>query len=114
MNKMEILKMAFEKASDPKEAIALAKEMAAFLGEREAQKPDLLPVPIVQKKQRRQFWQAAEIERLAVLNKRGKSVEEIAKIMGRSEGSIRLALYRVNFGDKIGTPKANQQMQKLA
>jgi hypothetical protein len=114
MNKMEILKMAFEKASDPKEAIALAKEMAAFLGEREAQKPDLLPVLVARKKQRPKFWGAEEIELLKVLNKRGKTVSEISKILGRSIGSIEMANYRLNSGNWKITQKANQQIQKLA
>ena len=114
MNKMEILKMAFDKASTPKEAITLAKEMVAFLGEREIQKIELLPAPITQKKQRPKYWQEQEIELLKTLNKRGKTVSEVAEILGRSIGSIEMANYRLNSGKWTVAQKTNQQTKKIA
>jgi len=114
MNKMEILKMAFDKASTPKEAITLAKEMVAFLGERETQKIELLPAPITQKKQRPKYWQEQEIELLKTLNKRGKTVSEVAEILGRSIGSIEMANYRLNSGNWTVAQKPSQQTKKIA
>jgi hypothetical protein len=107
MNKMEILKMAFDKASTPKEAITLAKEMVAFLGEREIQKIELLPAPkpVDRAANSRKYWANKEIEALIDMTADNRPLAEIASALRRTESSCKSAIRRINLGIPMGRPK---------
>lgn len=92
MNRSEIIKLAFEKSSDAKEALAIAREIEAFLGEK----------PMQSNKPKKKFWTKLEIEQLYGYYMLELSIEEIAKNLGRSFNSVEAAIKRIDRGDKIG------------
>ncbi len=95
MNKIEILKMAFEKSADAKEALAIAREIEEFLGEQPMQ-------PMQPNNPKKKFWTKSEIEQLYGYYILELSIEEIAKYLGRSFNSVKAAIGRIDRGDKIG------------
>lgn len=109
MNKIEILKLAFEKAKDPQEAMNLARQMVAFVSDTpmviEVEKLNLhQPMPI--KNEKRRHWSDKEIETLRDLMEQGRSVAEISIIMKRSASSIDKAIYKLGTGRHLGKRKA--------
>lgn len=92
MNRLEIIKMVFEKSSDAKEALEIAKEIEAFIGEN----------PKQSNKPKKKFWTKTEIEQLHGYYILELSIEEIAKNLGRSFNSVEAAIKRIDRGDRIG------------
>jgi hypothetical protein len=110
MNKSEILKLALDKATSPQEAMALARDMAAFLGDEPAPAPapalPLLPAPIAANGRR--AWYAENIAELIDLYTGGKTPAEIAQILGRTTKAIHIALDRIERGVPFGTRRAGE------
>jgi hypothetical protein len=108
MNKIEILKLAFEKAKDPQEAMNLARQMAAFISApivAEVEKLNIHhPMPI--KNEKRRHWSDKEIETLRALMEQGRSIAEISIIMKRSAPSIDKAIYKLATRRQLGKKKA--------
>lgn len=111
MNRTEILKLALEKASNPQDAMALAREMDAFL----AGAPTLaLPAPAPARHtpetapNGRRAWYPDNVEELLDLCHAGKSVGEIAQIVGRTPKAISIALDRLQRGLPFGTRRAGE------
>ena len=110
MDKMEILKLAFEKSTDGKEALALAREIEAFI-KNENPLPKIIKETIkdihaiadqpkkVKAHNHRHPWDSAAILHLCQLLNNDRTPSEIAQMMGRSEKSILSAIYRVNQGE---------------
>lgn len=111
MDKMEILKLAFSKAGNGKEAMELAREIEVFLrpanpvpkwvtetvkgmGEPLSQAPE-------KPANYRRSWTPEELARLLHLMQEGKTVSQMAEIMGRSHNSIDTALDRLNRGEYV-------------
>lgn len=115
MNRSEILKLALEKASNPQEGMALAREMEAFLA---GDAPPLaLPAPTPPTPEPhtpetapngRRAWYTDNIEELLDLCHAGKSVNEIAQIVGRTPKAISIALARLERGLPFGTRRAGE------
>ena len=108
MNKSEILKLALDKATSPQEAMALARDMAALLGDEPAPAPalPLLPAPIAANGRR--AWYAENIAELIDLYTGGKTPAEIAQILGRTTKAIHIALDRIERGVPFGTRRAGE------
>jgi hypothetical protein len=106
MNKSEILKLALDKATSPQEAMALARDMAAFLGDEPAPALPLLPAPIAANGRR--AWYAENIAELIDLYTGGKTPAEIAQILGRTTKAIHIALDRIERGVPFGTRRAGE------
>lgn len=116
MNRTEILKLALDKAATPQEAMALAREMDAFL----AGAPTLalaLPAPTPPTPaphtpetapNGRRAWHSENVEELLDLCHAGKSVGEIAQIVGRTPKAISIALDRLQRGLPFGTRRAGE------
>jgi hypothetical protein len=109
MDKMEILKLALAHAPDPKSAMELAREMEVFL-----QGPPPAPrwvaetitamsVPQpktpVKPANYRRSWTPEDLSRLLKLIQEGKTISQMAEIMGRSHNSIDTALDRLCRGE---------------
>jgi len=109
MNKIEILKLAFEKAKDAQEAMNLAHQMVAFVSDMpmmvEVEKLNLHQ-PIGIKHEKRRHWSDKEIEMLRALMEQGRSIAEISIIMKRSAPSIDKAIYKLGTGRHLGKRKA--------
>lgn len=106
MNKIEILKLAFEKSESAQEAMLLARQMAAFIGDTPVvfeQQKLILQQP--KQKMRRKLWSNAEIETLRDLMEQGRTIAEIAIIMARSAPSIDKAIYKLGTGRQLGKNK---------
>lgn len=95
MNRSEIIKLAFEKSSDAREALGVAREIEAFLGEH--------PTQSVNPKKR--FWTTAEIEKLHAMYLEGLSIGTIAEKLGRSFNSTEAAIKRLDRNEPIGRQK---------
>jgi len=112
MNRTEILKLALDKAATPQEAMALAREMDAFLA---GGAPALaLPAPMPARHtpetapNGRRAWYTDNIEELMDLHTAGKSEGEIARIVGRTPKAISIALDRLQRGRPFGTRRAGE------
>jgi hypothetical protein len=109
MNKIEILKLAFEKAKDAQEAMNLAHQMVAFVSDMpmmvEVEKLNLHQ-PIGIKHEKRRHWSDKEIEMLRALMEQGRTIAEISIIMKRSATSIDKAVYKLGSGRQLGKNKA--------
>lgn len=109
MNKIEILKLAFEKAKDAQEAMNLAHQMVAFVSDMpmmvEVEKLNLHQ-PIGIKHEKRRYWSDKEIEMLRAFMEKGRSIAEISIIMKRSAASIDKAIYKLGTGRPLGKRKA--------
>lgn len=108
MNKSEILKLALDKASSPQEAMALARDMAAFLGDEPALPPLPAPAPAPVALNGRRAWYAENIAELIDLYTGGKTPAEIAQILGRTTKAIHIALDRIERGVPFGTRRAGE------
>jgi hypothetical protein len=109
MDKMEILKLALAHAPDPKSAMELARDMEAFLkGPPPAPRwvaetitAMSMPQPKVTVKPAnyRRSWTSEDLSRLLKLIQEGKTISQMAEIMGRSHNSIDTALDRLCRGE---------------
>jgi len=109
MDKMEILKLALAHAPDPKSAMELAREMEAFLkgpppaprwvAETITAMSEPQPKVTVKPANYRRSWTADELARLLKLIQEGKTISQMAEIMGRSHNSIDTALDRLCRGE---------------
>jgi len=109
MDKMEILKLALAHAPDPKSAMELAREMEAFLKGPPpaprwvAETITAMSVPqpkvTVKPANYRRSWTAEDLSRLLKLIQEGKTISQMAEIMGRSHNSIDTALDRLCRGE---------------
>lgn len=108
MNKIDILKMAFEKAENAQEAMSVARQMAAFLNEGEPIKTAklILEPPPREGRIKRRAWTENDIETLIKFMRQGKSLPEIAMLMKRSHKSVHMAIYKLSSGRPLGKPKA--------
>jgi DNA-binding NarL/FixJ family response regulator len=117
MDKMEILKLAFEKSADGKEAMQLAREIEAFLAPTKAIPPvqNALPLwvqhspppeqPAAHKPgHNRKPWLVEELTKMDDLLKAGKTPAQIALQLSRSEKAVLSAIYRVKTGEYFGGP----------
>ena len=113
MDRMEILKLALAHAPDPKSAMELAREMEAFLkgpppaprwvAETITAMSEPQPKTPVKPANYRRSWTADELVRLLKLIQEGKTISQMAEIMGRSHNSIDTALDRLNRGEYTAT-----------
>ena len=94
MDRMEILRLAMTSAKDAREALTLAKEMAAFVAAEPAPPPSPIAVsaplpaaPARAPRYKRQ-WTDEEKRRAAALLDEGASYSEVARIMGRSRQAV--------------------------
>jgi hypothetical protein len=108
MNRTEILKLALEKAANPQEAMALAREMDAFLtgGAPLLALPAPVQAPAPAAPNGRRAWHTEDIARLTDLYTGGKTPAEIAQAMGRTTKAIEIALDRLARGVPFGTRRA--------
>jgi len=113
MDKMEILKLALAHAPDPKSAMELAREMEEFLkgptpaprwvAETITAMSEPQPKVTVKPANYRRSWTKTELVRLLKLIQEGKTISQMAEIMGRSHNSIDTALDRLNRGEYTAT-----------
>jgi hypothetical protein len=108
MNKIDILKMAFEKAESAQEAMSVARQMAAFINEGQPIKTAklILEPPPRENFIKRRAWTNDEINTLVEFMRQGKNTRQIAVLMKRSKQSIRLAVYKLYTGRQLGKKKA--------
>jgi len=113
MDRMEILKLALTHAPDPKSAMELAREMEEFLkgpspaprwvAETITAMSEPQPKVTVKPANYRRSWTKTELVRLLKLIQEGKTISQMAEIMGRSHNSIDTALDRLNRGEYTAT-----------
>jgi len=111
MDRMEILKLAFSKANNGREALELAREMEAFINGSPpaprwvAETITAMSEPQIQAPARpanyRRSWTPEELARLLQLMQEGKTIVQICEIMGRSHNSIETAIDRLNRGEYV-------------
>lgn len=107
MDKMEILKLAFEKAENGKEAMELARDMEAFINGvnpvpkwvTESQKSDFFGTPVEMPQNKRQAWTQQDLLNLNNLIVQHYALDEMPAILGRSRGSIKTAIHRLKKGE---------------
>jgi hypothetical protein len=128
MNKSEILKLALDKATSPQEAMALARDMAAFLGDEPAPAPapapalPLLPAPapapLVRRRRPYTFkpapngrtsWTEADVTELMDLYTSGKKMDAIAEIIGRSPKAVRNAISVIRNNKPFGPTRRKRK-----
>lgn len=100
MSKLEILKMAFEKAKTPRDAMALAHEMAQFI--ENERKPLLLTTG---NSRNGSPWRDEEIAELKKLHANNVPENEIATVLNRNQHAIRVAIYKIKSNHPIGRTK---------
>lgn len=99
MTREEILKAALAATKDARQAMDLAREMAAFLGEGAATPQSVTAVKVEEVKihtrphgkapnRAKKFWTAEERRQAAALLDEGASYAEVGRIMGRSRAAI--------------------------
>ena len=103
MNKLEILRMAFDKAKDPQEAMILARQMAEFNDGQPVQQTMVLESP--KPKNNRKPWSKADIKMMLDLMAKNKSVFEIAKELHRTVKSVEVAMYKLATHRELGPRK---------
>ena len=123
MDKMEILKLAFSKATTGKEALELVREIDGYLkGGDPAPKAvtelaDVTTAPQPKSKEKalnyRRRWTPSELKRLSLLIKNGKTIWEIAEVMGRSYSAIHSAIDRLDRGEYVA-PALPEQPKMVA
>ena len=108
MNKIEILKLAFEKSESAQEAMSVARQMAAFINESQSIKTDKLILEPPPREQfiKRRAWTDEDISTLVEFMRQGKNTRQIAVLMKRSKQAIRLAVYKLYTGRQLGKNKA--------
>jgi hypothetical protein len=117
MNKSEILKLALDKASSPQEAMALARDMAAFLGDEPAPALPLLPAPEAPRRpytfkpapNGRTSWTETDVAQLVDLYTSGKDAEQIAEIIGRTPKAVDVALSLLRNNTPFGPTRRKRK-----
>jgi hypothetical protein len=120
MDRMEILKLAMASCKDAKEALALAREMAAFV---QQEQPPIMtkeyaPAPSAIKPIKRDnenkglHWKDDEKKKAATLLDNGASYDHVAKILGRTVESIRSARSKGKL--PVQSHKLNEQYRTRA
>ena len=109
MDRMEILKLALAHAPDPKSAMELARDMETFLkgppsaprwvAETITAMSEPQPKVTVKPANYRRSWTPEDLSRLLKLIQEGKTISQMAEIMGRSHNSIDTALDRLCRGE---------------
>lgn len=106
MNRMDILRLAFEKTSKPEDAMRLAREMADFVSSDGAKEvPQYMPTPVYHAANSRKYWTDKEIEAVIDMTAANRPLSEIASALRRTESSCKAAIRRINLGCPIGKPK---------
>jgi len=106
MNRMDILRLAFEKTVKPEDALRLAREMADFVcsyGVKEV--PEFAPKPVDRAANSRKYWTDEEIETIIDMKTANRPLTEIASALRRTESSCKAAIRRINLGIPMGRPK---------
>ena len=107
MDKVEILKMAFEKAETAKEAMELAREMEAFINGvnlvpkwvTESQGDDFFGTPVEMPRYKRQPWKRQDLINLNNLIVQNYALDDMPLILGRSRDAIKTAINRLKKGE---------------
>jgi hypothetical protein len=106
MNKMDILRLAFEKTAKPEDAMRLAREMVDFVSSYGVNKvPEFAPKPVDRAANSRKYWANKEIEALIDMTADNRPLAEIASALRRTESSCKSAIRRINLGIPMGRPK---------
>ena len=106
MNRMDILRLAFEKTAKPEDAMRLAREMVDFVssyGVKEV--PVFTPEPVDHAVNSRKYWTDKEIETVIDMTTANRPLAEIASALRRTESSCKSAIRRINLGIPMGRPK---------
>ena len=106
MTREDILQLAFSKATTAQEAMALAREIDAFLLGDPAEppkeeRPPCLTPKVVQPRKRK-HWTADEIELLKAMAAEGRSYKSMGGRLKRSAQAVYLALYKIRTAREIG------------
>lgn len=120
MDRMEILKLAMASCKDAKDALALAREMAAFV---QQEQPPIItkeyaPAPSTIKPMKREgenkglHWTEDDLKKAATLLDNGASYNHVAKILGRTVESIRSARSKGKL--PVQSHKLNEQYRTRA
>jgi acyl-homoserine lactone acylase PvdQ len=107
MDKVEILKMAFEKAETAKEAMELAREMEAFINGvnpvpkwvTESQESDFFGTPVEMPRYKRKPWTQQDLLSLNNLIVQNYALDDMPAILGRSRDAIKTAINRLKTGE---------------
>lgn len=106
MNRMDILRLAFEKSAKPEDAMRLAREMADFVSSYGVKEiPEFAPEPVYHAANSRKYWTDKEIEAVIDMTTANRPLVEIASALRRTESSCKAAIRRINLGCPIGKPK---------
>jgi hypothetical protein len=122
MDRMEILKLAMASCKDAKEALTLAREMAAFVQDEPLPLPAktvaaqaqvvgfIKPKPtsissqnLLIRPKEKKHWTEADFKQAASLLDNGASYAEAGKIIGRTSSAVRGARYKGLLPVKIHT-----------
>ena len=126
MDRMEILKLAIGASKDAKEALALARDMVAFVQEEKASSEPLQAKAAIQSappeflpsrakkalENERKRWTSEDCHKAASLLDNGASYTEVGRILGRSQKSIQIAMSRGQIPAK--NYKLNEALQLAA
>jgi hypothetical protein len=118
MDFKKIFDIALCSSGDPKEALAITKEIRDFFQEvhgdtgplpqpREEVRPPIEGKPPLKKA--RKTWSEKEITRMIALHADGMDYVGIANELDRSIHSIETAIYKFNTGRQLGRLKRNKQ-----
>jgi hypothetical protein len=126
MDRMEILKLAIGASKDAKEALALARDMVAFVQEEKAPPAPLQAKAVIQSApteimpirsknivdMSRKRWTSEDCHKAATLLDNGASYTQVGEILGRSRKSIQIAMARGQIPAK--NHKLNEALQVAA
>ena len=106
MDRMEILKLALSTTKDAREALTIAREMAAFLAGQTEQAEQTKEQPAAQKTEKREQrvwrrWTKLEELRAATLLDNGASYAEVGRTLKRTERAV----MERRFSDKLPVKK---------
>jgi hypothetical protein len=120
IDRMEILRLAMGKAADARDALQLAREMEAWLTGRaidpvHAPQQDAAPAapakaPLKSTDRQRTHWAPDDRQRAATLLDEGASVEETARILGRTPAAVRTAFSKGKLPCKVFRPDPLNQL----
>jgi hypothetical protein len=106
MNKMEILRLAFEKTAKPEDAMRLAREMVDFVSEHRLNDvPELAPKLVSYPRNSKKYWSDKDIEAVIDMTIEKRPLSEIAAALKRTEASCKAAIRRINLGIPMGKLK---------
>lgn len=103
MNKMEILRLAFEKTAKPEDAMRLAREMVDFVSEHGLNVVvELAPKLVSYPRNSKKYWSDKDIEVVIDMTIEKRPLSEIAAALKRTEASCKAAIRRINLGIPMG------------